>query len=168
MEETQVKGRRERSGKDPLTNYSGGADFEYVPCTESDRTVPSADRKGRIRLEVYRADPSCVIISPFVDELQKETHQGQSHGLLRRGRTQDTYARLEQTCRDVVRDLAEGVKRQQEKINCLLLELEAAKREQRHSPSQENAHETRRMEHQGRTAEQEPRGHHSESRAWQS
>ena len=103
-----------------------------------------------------------------MDKLQGETHQKQSCGFPRLSSPWDTYAGLEQTCKDVVRNLAERIKGQQEKIDCMLLELEAVEREQRHSPIQENAYEAQRMEHRGRTAERVPRVHHSESRAWRS
>ena len=85
VEEVQTKGQREQTGKDPMVNHLGGANFEYVPCTDSDWTVRSSLGKGRIRSEVNHTDPSRPVIPPSIDKLQGETHRKQNHGLL--GRT---------------------------------------------------------------------------------
>lgn len=80
-EGAQVRGPQERSGKDHLLNRSDGMDFEYVRCTESNQTIPSINGKGRVRLKVFRAGSSRVMISPSVDKQQGETHQKPSQSL---------------------------------------------------------------------------------------
>ena len=64
MEEVEARGQQVQTRKDPTVNRLGGADFEFVPCTDSDRIVPSSLGKGRTQSEVNRADPNHPIISP--------------------------------------------------------------------------------------------------------
>ncbi|XXG82956.1 hypothetical protein AAC387_Pa10g0827 [Persea americana] len=167
VDKVPPRDRRERSGKDPLIIYSDEVGFDHAPCTKTHRTTPSADKKGRVWLEIHRAGLSHAVVSPFITKLQSGVPHKQNRDFARRVLSQDTYARLKLTCKNAIRHLAEGVKRQQEKIDCLLSKMEATKREPRDFLSKENAREARREEHGGRTALTRPKGHWLESRAWQ-
>ena len=72
MEEVPRKDQHEWSGKNLMTGYSNGADFEYVPCTESKGMTPTAEMKGLVRSEIHHADLSRAVISPSV---QDEAHR---------------------------------------------------------------------------------------------
>lgn len=69
-------------------------------------------------------------------------HRGRNRDSAKYVPSWDTYSRLELACRNAVRDLAAGVKQQQEKINGFLSELEVAKREPKDPLIQGDARET--------------------------
>lgn len=134
-EEMRARGQREELGKEPLINHSNGVDFEYIQSTESSRTIPSGEGKERVLSEIHRVSSTRIEVSPSVEKLREEAHKRQSSEPSRQSLSRNTYDQLEQTCREAIRDMAERVKQQQEKINCLLQDLEKAKRGGRRTPS---------------------------------
>ena len=133
-------------------------------CRER-RDNPHCRMKGLVQLEIHRIGLSRAAISPFVPG---ETHQRRDCDVARHVPSQDTHSQLELACRKAMRELVEEVKQQQEKIDYLLLELEAIKRVPRDSLNQGNAHKTRRTDHRGCTTEQRLRSRRQELKAWQS
>ena len=102
--------------------YSDGAYFKYVPCTKSNGTTLDTEVKGQVRSKIHRTVLSHVAKSPSV---QDNAHQRLDRGAARHVLPQETHFRLEQACRRALQKLVEGVKQEQEKNDCLLLELKA-------------------------------------------
>ena len=83
------------------------------------------------------------MLSPFV---QDEASHRRDRDTFRRVLLQETHSRLELSCRRAIRELAEGVKQQQEKIDCLLLELEAIRKAPQDSLKQGEVREAQRTD----------------------
>ncbi|XXG41596.1 hypothetical protein AAC387_Pa01g2033 [Persea americana] len=115
--------------------------------------------KWQVRSEIHRAGPSRAVISP---SMQDEVHQRRDHDTSRHVLPQETHSRLMLACRRAMQELAKGVKQQQEKIDCLLLELEATKKAPQDSLKQGEFREARRTYPQERTAGQRSRSHRQE------
>ncbi|XXG82949.1 hypothetical protein AAC387_Pa10g0820 [Persea americana] len=93
VDKVPPRDRRERSGKDPLIIYSDEVGFDHAPCTKTHRTTPSADKKGRVWLEIHRAGLSHAVVSPSITKLQSGVPHKQNRDFARRVLSQDTYAR---------------------------------------------------------------------------